>query len=347
MPAQPEAIEELVAGVGARLRQPATLVEDLSFSDRAAVARIVLGSGETVVAKRPWHASLFAKELEALELLPADTRPALIASGQGIIVMEDLGSGPSLADLLLGADQAAAERALQAWARALGTALAATLQQGAPAASVRLTEGAEQLLGFAEDLDVRVPAGVETDVGLIEDALSADTPWLAFCPGDTCPDNNRVLGDGSVRFFDFEGAGWRHAAAEAAYCRAPFCTCWCVAALPAGLIRSMENEFLEALDPPKRVEFSTVIGLAAASWTLLTFGYFRGFVMDGAPIGPPGRTPSDGRQYVLLRLATVEALRDRIPALGELANGLRGAIVRRWPYAAERPTYPAFSDPMR
>ena len=256
--------------------------------------------------------------------------------------MEDLGTGPSVADLLLGADRRAAERALLAWARTLGSALASTLRTGAAPQRVDLTQGAEQLVGFADDLGVQVPPGVGGDVRSIEDLLSAESPWLAFCPGDTCPDNNRVLIDGSVRFFDFEGAGWRHTAAEAAYCRAPFCTCWCVAALPHELILAMERDFVEALLPPNVEDFRAAVGLAAVSWTLLTFGHFRRFVMDGAPTGPPDRAPSNGRQHVLLRLATVQAQADRIPALAELAGQLTDAIVRQWPNSAERTTYPAF-----
>jgi hypothetical protein len=342
VPSVPQAVDELVAVVSDMTGQSATLVDDLSFSNRAIVARVRFGGGETVIAKKPLSPSAFANEVDALQLLPAETRPALIGSANGMLVMEDLGSGPSLADLLLSHDRGAAERALHAWARALGAALAATLRSGAPASRVSLERGLEELVGFAGDLGVAVPVGVEADAGLIEDTLSADSRWLAYCPGDTCPDNNRVLSDGSVRFFDFESAGWRHAATEAAYCRAPFCTCWCVAALPTGMTASMEIEFLDALDPPQREPFRTVIGLAAVSFTVTTFGHFRRFVMDGSPVGPPGRTPSDGRQYVMLRLATVESEQDRIPALAELANGLSEAILRRWPSAAEPPIYAAF-----
>jgi len=117
-------------------------------------------------------------------------------------------------------------------------------------------------------------------------------PRLAYCPGDTCPDNNRVLDDGSIRLFDFEGAGWRHAATEAAYCRAPFCTCWCVAAMPAEILASMESEFLSALGPPRLSEFRAAVGLAAVAWTLTTFDYFRRFVIEGTRVGPLGHPPT-------------------------------------------------------
>jgi hypothetical protein len=113
--------------------------------------------------------------------------------------MEDLGTGPSLAELLLGPDQDRAESALRAWASTLGTALAATLRSGAPAEQTKLTAGLVPLTSLAAELAVPVPAGLDDDAAFVEDALSAASPWLAYCPGDTCPDNNRVGADGSVR----------------------------------------------------------------------------------------------------------------------------------------------------
>lgn len=142
---------------------------------------------------------------------------------------------------------------------------------------------------LAWSLDVPVPAGVDDDVGSIASMLARPGPWVAFCPSDTCPDNNRVLSDGSVRLFDFEGAGWRHAAVEAAYCRAPFCTCWCVARLPEGFVGRMEAAFLLALAPTDPAGFAEVVTPAAVHYTLLQFGWFRRFVLDERPVPPRAR----------------------------------------------------------
>ena len=335
----PSQLDDLAEAVARITGRPAKLVADLSFSSRAVVGRIALDRGETVIAKRPRERSALDRELTALQLFPPRTRPALVASGEGVFILEDLGNGPSLADLLLGTERRPAEQALYAWAAALGTALAATLRFGAPVERTHAYETLDPLIGLAEDLGTSLPAGLDGDAAAIDAAIAQASPWLAYCPGDTCPDNNRVLGDGSVRLFDFEGAGWRHAATEAAYCRAPFCTCWCVAAMPADILASMEAEFLCALRPPRVDEFRAAIGLAAVFWTLTTFDYFRRFVVDGARMGPP-QGPADGRQYVVHRLAAIES--ERLPALGELAYRLRKAIVARWPAAAELPTFPAF-----
>ncbi len=337
-----EELSHLAATASRILGKPAVLVEDLSYSSRAVVVRLDLGGGETAIAKRPFERESFTSEVQALRVLPPDTRPVLLGSRDGVLVMEDLGTGPSLADLLLSSAGALAERALESWARTVGRALRATLRRGVPTAPVDLSDGLKHLVAVAGELGIAAPAGVEDDVRVIVDTLSGRSPWLAYCPGDTCPDNNRVFDDGTVRLFDFEGSGWRHAATEAAYCRAPFCTCWCVATLPAGVTDMMEGAFLDALDPPGRNEFCAAIGLADVSWFLIPFaGYLRRFVHDSPGIGH--RAVIDGRQLAVLRLAAVQAQSHRVPALGELAGGVRDEIIRRWPEAAELPPYPAFS----
>lgn len=115
-----------------------------------------------------------------------------------------------------------------------------------------------------------------------------------FAPATPCPDNYRVLADGSVRLFDFDGAGWRHAAVEAAYCRAQFCTCWRMARLPEGMVGRMEAAFLGALDPTDPTGFSEAVTPAAVHSTLVQFRWFRRFVLDERLVPP--RAPSTGRQ---------------------------------------------------
>ncbi|MGI8809737.1 MAG: hypothetical protein ACR2KK_18235 [Acidimicrobiales bacterium] len=324
----------------ASLLGPVDLVDDLTFSSKAQVARLRVPGGATVVAKRPVDPDSFARELEALRVLPEAVRPALVAAGDGLLVMEDLGPGPSLADLLLGSDSAAAEAGVLAWAGTLGHALGATLRHGTPEAPYGLTEGLDHMRQLASALDVPVPAGVDDDVALIDSMLTRPGPWVAFSTSDTCPDNNRVLPDGSVRLFDFEGAGWRHAAVEAAYCRAPFCTCWCLARLPEGMTERMEAAFLAALAPTDPAGFADVVTPAAIFLTLVQFDWFRRFVLEDRQLPP--RAPSTGRQSVYARLRTVAAARERFPALAAVAEGLSAVVVTRWPDAAAMPLYPAF-----
>jgi hypothetical protein len=318
------------------------LVDDLTFSSRAAVVRVRLQGAGTVIIKQPLSNEAYDREIEAMRTLPAAVRPALVATGNGLLAIEDLGSGPSLADLLLGSDAEAAEAALVGWAASLGRALKATLRRGPEEKPERLDAGVHEMRLLGNELGVAVPPALEEDAQRIASILATPGPWLAFCPGDTCPDNNRVRADGSVRLFDFEAAGWRNAAIEAAYCRVPFCTCWCVARLPEGMTQRMEDSFLVSLSPPDRDRFVDTIAIAAVRSTLATFGWFRRFVLDNRPVGPPDRAPCTGRQYVYDRLLTAARERDRLPALADFAARLADRMVRRWPESATMPLYPAF-----
>ena len=102
----------------------------------------------------------------------------------------------------------------------------------------------------------------------------------------------------------------------------------------------MEGAFLAALRPSDPAGFVDVVIPAAVHYTLVSFRWFRRFVLDDRPL--PARAPSTGRQYVYERLLTIAAKREEISALGEVAEGLAAAIVRRWPDAAGMPLYPAF-----
>jgi hypothetical protein len=110
--------------------------------DREHVLRLELADGRSVVLKRRGDQKEdagdrgFETELAALELLsgmPASVAPRLLGAdaGAGILIMEDLGRGVSLADLLLTGGRERAEAGLIAYARALGSMHAWTIRQAA------------------------------------------------------------------------------------------------------------------------------------------------------------------------------------------------------------------------
>lgn len=80
----------------------------------------------TVVAKQHKEAVAFQSEETALRTLPPGVGPTLIGVADSVLVMEDLGVGPSLADLLLGDDPDAAHQGLLGWAQGLGHVAADT-----------------------------------------------------------------------------------------------------------------------------------------------------------------------------------------------------------------------------
>ena len=58
------------------------------------MVRLRVPGGTTMIAKQPRRREMFVRELEALRLLPATVRPALLASGSDLFVVEGLGSVP-------------------------------------------------------------------------------------------------------------------------------------------------------------------------------------------------------------------------------------------------------------
>jgi hypothetical protein len=320
----------------------ATVVDDLHTSGRAFVARIA-HDGQTYIAKRHNETSAFGNEVMALRTLPAAYRPELVAVGPRTVVMEDLGTGPSLADLLLGNDPDAARAALLVWAQSLGAVLRPTMGRGQRPEPLDLSAEVANLVDLGTTFGVTPHASLDDDQRTLESVFNVESEWFAFGPSDACPDNNRVFADGTLKFFDFEGAGWRSAASEAAYTRAPFCTCWCVAALPNGTTAAMEDAFMDALDPPSPDAFRAATGASAIAYVLQTMKYFRHFLDTDRAVAPPGvDAPTHGRQYVHGRLRLIGEYEERVPALATFANDMAEAMRDKWPECTPLPRYPAF-----
>jgi hypothetical protein len=254
-------------GASVRLTDP----EDLGGSDRSVVLRVRVAENpfslpRTLVVKRnlaqfpPDVPDPFAHEAASCQLLtavqPADpVGPELIthSAEERLLVMEDLGRAPTLADKLLGADPRAAERGLLAWARSLGRLHAVTAGREAdfgalmrrlgqrnwhdpiaPDARIALAELPSLL---AAELGVPTPEATakraRTTVRLL-----GGPGFRAFSPSDLCPDNNLVTSHG-VRFLDFEWGCIRDVTLDVAYLRVPFPSCWCVFRLPPGMAEAM------------------------------------------------------------------------------------------------------------
>jgi hypothetical protein len=243
--------------------------EDLGGSKFSTVLRVRVASSpfalpRTLVVKKyhePAPGEAFVREAVSYQLftaLTADERmcPELYAHDgtAGVIVIEDLGRAPTLADKLLGDDARGAERALLSWARSLGRLHATTAGREADFDALMRRLSSTRVKG--DPLAVNGPAAIERLPQLLEDALGVHTPahvferaertrWLlatsrhrGFSPSDLCPDNNLITSRG-VRFLDFEGGCVRNIMLDAAYLRVPFPSCWCAFGLPAGMTEAM------------------------------------------------------------------------------------------------------------
>ncbi|WP_460396165.1 hypothetical protein [Actinophytocola sediminis] len=273
--ADPEVLATVVAAesvlsrrFGAKIKL--TEAEDLGGSERSVVVRVRVSTSpfslpRTMVLKRyveplENHCDSFTREAASYQLftaLASEDRmcPELFAHGADsrLVVLEDLGGAPTLADKLLGNDARAAERALLSYARSLGRLHATTAGREADfdALQRRLTppdlkdplavDGATalaELPGLLAD-EIGLPISSATLECAERSRLLLDNGrHRAFSPSDSCPDNNLITTKG-VRFLDFEGGCVRNAIFDAAYLRVPFPSCWCPFALPAGMTDAM------------------------------------------------------------------------------------------------------------
>jgi len=206
-----------------------SLVLRATAGDRPVVLKAPLGSGAGPV-----------RELAALRLLsgvPGVVRLLAESHDPPVLVLEDLGPGPSLADALLGDDPAAAQEALDRWAGTLGTvqaastglgdAFAAGLAELSPLGAPPADSSADTLAETAGALARQLPRlGLQPSAQALDElrAIGPAGPGV-LTPGDTCPDNNVATPTGYA-LIDFEAAEFRHPAWEAAYLRVPWPTCW-------------------------------------------------------------------------------------------------------------------------
>jgi len=232
-----EALLAHVWGPGTSVRAAETIW------DRAHVVRLHVATDRSVVMKKRADNDSFGSELAALEYLngmPEPVAPRLLGADAdaGILLMEDLGPGPSLADSLLTGDRARVEADLVSYARALGSMHAWSmgrprdLRLGTPPWPDVVARGKDAFLGAAVSLGLAV-AGAEADIDQLSLMLN-DTGYHGLVHGDACPDNVRFL-DGRCRIFDFEHSGWGAVALDASYLLAPFPSCWCFGRLPASV----------------------------------------------------------------------------------------------------------------
>src|SRR5680860_902476 len=207
---------------------------------------------------------LFSSELASLQFLGrldvGGLCPTLHAHDpwERILVCEDLGELPSLADVLQGNDGAAADAALREYAEALGTLNGATV-----ACRDSLIEH-RRALGLVDDnaawsddvaalrselpealslLGLTIGPLISDDVDALVEDLTDESCWPSFTHGDPCPDNTVIDESGRIRFFDFEFSRVRPAMVDAAYVVVPFPTCWCVAQLPSSLTQQLESTY--------------------------------------------------------------------------------------------------------
>lgn len=314
--------------------------------------------------------------LEFLRSLGFDLAPRYLAGGvdAGLLVTEDLGTAPSLLDLLLGDDAAAARRGLLAFARGLGALHAATAGRAAAfaerrarlgpadpevAAPLPLTEQWRRVREAAALLRLPRPVGVGRDLAAVARELAGPAGALALSSGDPSPVNCAIAGD-VAHFFDFEDACFRHPLLDARVLRFLYPTGGPPWRLPPAVAASLELAYRAALAqawPAASDDAAYERGMAAdcAAWMIARL--VRLPKVEAGPdrnpwlLLPPGwagpvPTRSRRRQLVSIVAACAAAARcaDAYPALAAWCDRLVEAWRARWLEASEElPCYPAFA----
>jgi hypothetical protein len=188
--------------------------------------------------------------------------------------------------------------------------------------------------------------------------FAAPGAYLALSNGDPSPVNCKIA-HGAARFFDFEGATFRHALIDATVLRYLYPTGGPPWSLPKDMADSIERAYREemagvcpsALDD---ADYERGMAAACAAWTILRM--VRLPKVEAGPdrdlwlLLPPGwsapiPTRSRRRQLVAIIDAFIASARrgGAFETLATWCESLVDALRARWPEATEEiPLYPAF-----
>lgn len=173
-----------------------------------------------------------------------------------LFVMEDLGAGGSIEDIMLTHDTLRAMTMLRALARQMGLLHAATtgkeklfqrLCEDLSLAAVparfqeaeRWLAGCQKVKDWCRELGYTPPSGFDQVCMQIAHFYAHPGDLLAFTHGDPAPTNNYLKGN-EIYLVDFEYAGFRHLLYDL--------TGWNILCpLPKACVRQMRNELLVAL----------------------------------------------------------------------------------------------------
>ena len=333
-----EKVVELLHGAGTEQRGRDTRV------------RLHLAADRSVVMKKRADTDSFAAELAALEYLngmPEPVAPRLLGADAeaGIVLMEDLGPGRSLADSLLTGDRSRVRADLVGYAEALGSVHAWSMgsrdpRLGTPPWLGAVARGKDAFLGAAVSLGLAA-AGAATEIDQLLLMLT-ETGYQGLVHGDACPDNVRFL-DGRCRIFDFEHSGWGPVVLDASYLLAPFPSCWCFGRLPAAVATPAMAAYrsrLEAAGIDLGPSWDAAMTAALGAWILAWGDRIARVLEEDHQWGTTTMRP---RLLTWLRSFTAAADRSGVlPGLRVLAGDLHERLSARWPQAVIA-DYPALA----
>ena len=278
----------------------------------------------------------------------------------GLIVMEDLGPGIRLDQLLMGNDPTAAGTALIEFATIHGRLHTQAIGRQIEFQRLREALGPSVLedghytydwlaLTFYQTcklLDVTPKSGVEAELEMLKASMLHPGPFLTFVQQDSCPDNCLFNASG-LRLLDFEGGRFDHALKGGVYGRMRFPTCWCVYQIPDDILTRMEVAY--------RIELMKGC-VEAANDTLFYHAVVEAciyWMIESYKMDPLAKNlekdrliaAATGRQRYLMRsdvvVKTTEEF-DHMKAIGATIRAMAIKMRQLWPDMEETPYYPAF-----
>ena len=344
-----ETIQILAAAstlLGTELADPV----DLGGSNRSTVLRVRTAAGDSVILKAHNESATYAAESAGLRL--TDLGPRLLAADpeHRLIVMEDLGDAPNLADVLLGGDEKQARAALIEWATTYGRLAVQTVGRESElgqASAPWVAEDMAKLPDFLGVLGIAAPPELDADL----DAVSAldDDRFRVFSPGDICPDNHLLTAEG-LRPIDFEGAGFHSVFLDASYSRMPFGSCWCVFRLPKSFSTEAERAYRDEVVKayPELADdriWRPGVRLASVAYVVgMTTWLMPDVAEEDRPMNRSRNPIASVRQVLRYRWEVTATALERAGELPAMATVFRALLAEteHW-RAAELQVYPAFS----
>ncbi|WP_426502147.1 phosphotransferase family protein [Dactylosporangium sp. McL0621] len=358
----------------------ASLVAQMPLGhDWAPVTRLTFdrdlpGVGRTVVVKtrradgagHGGPAGLRREEAALRTVAPTGVAARFIASDQaaGVVVTTDLADGPTLENVLLGADADAAARAVVELGVAVGRLHAGTRSAGEGYRRALAGLGAPETdagpglpwPGVDRWRDVEVACaglglpdarGAAGDAAFVEDRIADAGPFAALTHTDLNPGNALVTPQG-VRLVDFEGAIFGHLGFDVSFLHFPFpmySAHW--ATLPGSVVteadRAYRRELAESMPAEVlgRLDQALAVGAAAALAVRV-----QRLPLLAAP-GQPPDTSRRRRAQLVQQIRVFTGLAERaatLPAMAAWFARLADAMSARWPDATTPPpaVFPAF-----
>jgi hypothetical protein len=323
-------------------------------------ARVVGGEVQSIVLKHfrddpvcgldDWSGTLFLSRAG----VPGSPRFLAGSVEARLFVMEDLGPGHSLEELLRGDDAHAASAGLLSIVRLTAQLHVRTLGAQAEYDSVRqaveprhervrienaryLLENAGRLQRWAEAVGAQVTPGTQEELELLARTLADPGPFLAFTHGDMAPSNTLFTREGA-HLVDFEYAGMRHALYDALM--------WLlIVPFPEELISRADITYRIVLTQgceEARVDsvYARARALLAAARTVNVFQWIPPKALERDRQWAPGFTE---RAALLRHLERCRALLEPVnpvPALTRTLESLEARLRERW--TVEPFVWPAF-----